>query len=66
MIVAEHDWLWRRQQVIPVARDGSDIGPPREANRHVYEGFDDSNTGTDGHGDYDADAAWSSEEWDDA
>ena len=35
-----------------------------EANRHVYQGFDDSSS--EGHGDYDAHAAWSSGEWNDA
>ncbi len=31
-------WLWRRQRLIAVARDGSDIGPAREAIRHVRAG----------------------------
>jgi 1-acyl-sn-glycerol-3-phosphate acyltransferase len=32
------DWLWRRQRVIPVDRDGKDTGPLREAIRHVKDG----------------------------
>jgi 1-acyl-sn-glycerol-3-phosphate acyltransferase len=32
------DWLWKRQRLIPVARDGTDSGPAREAIRHVVGG----------------------------
>ena len=38
MMTPELDWLWRRQRVIPVARDGSDLTPARDAIRHVREG----------------------------
>jgi 1-acyl-sn-glycerol-3-phosphate acyltransferase len=38
MMVPELDWLWRRQRMIPVARDGRDTVPAREAIRHVREG----------------------------
>ncbi len=32
------DWLWKRHRMIPVARDGRDTGPLREAIRHVKAG----------------------------
>ena len=32
------DWLWRLQRMIPVARDGRDTTPAREAIRHVRGG----------------------------
>ncbi|MFB3138630.1 MAG: lysophospholipid acyltransferase family protein [Phycisphaerales bacterium] len=32
------DWFWRRQRMIPVARDGTDTAPAREAIRHVRGG----------------------------
>ena len=32
------DWLWKRQRMIRVARDGRDTGPLREAIRHVKAG----------------------------
>jgi 1-acyl-sn-glycerol-3-phosphate acyltransferase len=38
MMVPALAWLWRRQQVIPVARDGRDSTSAREAIRHVREG----------------------------
>ncbi len=38
MMTAQLDWLWRRQRVIPVARDGSDMAAAREAIRHVRSG----------------------------
>ena len=38
MMVAELDWFWRRQRLIPVARDGRDTVPAREAIRHVRDG----------------------------
>jgi 1-acyl-sn-glycerol-3-phosphate acyltransferase len=38
MMIPQLDWLWRRQRMIPVARDGSDSGPAREAIRHVRAG----------------------------
>jgi 1-acyl-sn-glycerol-3-phosphate acyltransferase len=38
MMVPELDWLWRRQRMIPVARDGRDTVPAREAIRHVRGG----------------------------
>ncbi|MHC4589368.1 MAG: lysophospholipid acyltransferase family protein [Planctomycetota bacterium] len=38
MMVPELDWLWRRQRMIPVARDGRDTVPAREAIRHVRSG----------------------------
>ena len=38
MMVPDFDWLWRRQRVIPVARDGRDTVPAREAIRHVRGG----------------------------
>ena len=38
MMTGQLDWLWRRQRVIPVARDGSDMAAAREAIRHVRSG----------------------------
>jgi 1-acyl-sn-glycerol-3-phosphate acyltransferase len=38
MMVPQLDWLWRRQRMIPVARDGRDTVPAREAIRHVRGG----------------------------
>lgn len=38
MMSPQLDWLWRHQRVIPVARDGRDWGPAREAIRHVRDG----------------------------
>lgn len=38
MMTAQLDWLWRRQRIIPVARDGSDMAAAREAIRHVRSG----------------------------
>jgi 1-acyl-sn-glycerol-3-phosphate acyltransferase len=38
MMVPELDWFWRRQRMIPVARDGRDTVPAREAIRHVRGG----------------------------
>jgi 1-acyl-sn-glycerol-3-phosphate acyltransferase len=38
MMVPQLDWLWRRQRMIPVARDGTDTVPAREAIRHVRDG----------------------------
>ncbi len=38
MMIPQLGWLWRRQQMIPVARDGRDLGPAREAIRHVQAG----------------------------
>ncbi len=38
MMIPQLDWLWRRYRIIPVARDGRDSGPAREAIRHVREG----------------------------
>ena len=38
MMVPQFDWLWRRQRMIPVARDGRDTVPAREAIRHVRGG----------------------------
>ena len=32
------DWLWRREKMIAVARNGQDSGPLREAIRHVKRG----------------------------
>ncbi len=37
-MVPELDWLWRRQRMIAVARDGGDSGPTRQAIRHVQAG----------------------------
>ena len=31
-------WLWKRKRMIPIARDGRDTGPLREAIRHVKAG----------------------------
>ncbi len=38
MMGPQLDWLWNQQQMIPVARDGKDSGPLREAIRHVKAG----------------------------
>ncbi len=38
MMTPNLSWLWRRQRVIPVARDGADLSAAREAIRHVREG----------------------------
>ena len=38
MMIPALDWLWKRHRMIPVARDGRDSGPAREAIRHVREG----------------------------
>ena len=38
MMIPQLGWLWRHQRMIPVARDGSDSGPAREAIRHVQAG----------------------------
>lgn len=38
MMIPQLDWLWRRHRIIPVARDGRDSGPAREAIRHVRAG----------------------------
>ena len=38
MMIPQLDWLWRRQRMIPVARDGGDSGPIRQAIRHVQAG----------------------------
>ena len=38
MMIRQLDWLWQQQWIIPVARDGSDLGPAREAIRHVRDG----------------------------
>jgi 1-acyl-sn-glycerol-3-phosphate acyltransferase len=38
MMVPQLDWLWRRQRMIPVARNGRDTAPVREAIRHVRDG----------------------------
>ncbi len=38
MMIPQLEWLWRRYRIIPVARDGRDSGPAREAIRHVREG----------------------------
>lgn len=38
MMLPSLDWLWRQQRPIPVARNGRDTGPAREAIRHVKAG----------------------------
>lgn len=38
MMIPQMGWLWRHQRMIPVARDGRDLGPAREAIRHVQAG----------------------------
>lgn len=38
MMVPTLDWLWRNQEIIPVDRDGKDLGPAREAIRTVQAG----------------------------
>ncbi len=38
MMIPQLVWLWRHQRMIPVARDGRDLGPAREAIRHVQAG----------------------------
>lgn len=38
MMIPELDWLWNSQQIIPVARDGRDSRPLREAIRHIRSG----------------------------
>ena len=38
MMIPALDWLWKRHRMIPVARDGRDSGPAREAIRHVQQG----------------------------
>ncbi len=38
LMIPALDWLWKRHRMIPVARDGRDSGPAREAIRHVREG----------------------------
>jgi 1-acyl-sn-glycerol-3-phosphate acyltransferase len=38
MMIPKLEWLWRRHRMIPVARDGRDSGPVREAIRHVQQG----------------------------
>ena len=38
MMVPQLNWLWRRQRIIAVARDGRDSAPAREAIRHVRGG----------------------------
>lgn len=38
MMVESLDWFWRRHRLIPVARDGRDTGPAREAIRTVRAG----------------------------
>lgn len=38
MMVPQFESFWRRQRIIPVARDGRDTGPAREAIRHVKSG----------------------------
>jgi 1-acyl-sn-glycerol-3-phosphate acyltransferase len=38
MMIPQLDWLWRRQRMIPVARDGRDSTSAREAIRHVRGG----------------------------
>jgi 1-acyl-sn-glycerol-3-phosphate acyltransferase len=38
MMIPTLDWLWRKQEVIPVDRDGKDAGPAREAIRQVQGG----------------------------
>lgn len=38
MMIPELDWLWKNQDIIPVARDGTDARPLREAIRHVRSG----------------------------
>ncbi len=38
MMIPQLGWLWRHQRMIPVARDGRDLGPAREAIRHVQAG----------------------------
>ncbi len=38
MMVPQLDWFWRRMGIIGVARDGTDLGPAREAIRHVRGG----------------------------
>lgn len=38
MMTPALDWLWRRQRLIPVERNGQDTAPLREAIRHVKSG----------------------------
>lgn len=38
MMVDELDWLWKILRLIPVARQGADTGPLRQAIRHVRSG----------------------------
>lgn len=38
MMIPQLGWLWRHQRMIPVARDGRDLSPAREAIRHVQAG----------------------------
>jgi 1-acyl-sn-glycerol-3-phosphate acyltransferase len=38
MMNPELDWLWTRQNIIPVSRDGRDTNAAREAIRHVRSG----------------------------
>ncbi len=38
LMVPALDWLWKRQRMIRLARDGRDTGPLREAIRHVKAG----------------------------
>lgn len=38
MMIDELDWLWQRQNIIPVARDGRDSAALREAVKHVRNG----------------------------
>ncbi len=38
MMIPALEWLWRRQRVIRVSRNGRDSGPVREAIRHVKDG----------------------------
>jgi 1-acyl-sn-glycerol-3-phosphate acyltransferase len=38
MMVPKLAWLWKRQRIIPVGRDGKDLAAAREAIRHVRGG----------------------------